>query len=414
MSDTSGADQYLDSELNTLVGQFTTAVGGKTPTQAQITAGSAGGTGIAGQLANQSSNVGLLTQLNNVPASTMAQILSVASGYSDYSTLDGTGQQILQQIANVNNEWMGDQAATPDTFSYQSPAPSAVPTPAPPAASSTSATNDANAFADLQTTLSQYGLGSLTQFVQNELVQGIPEAQVSLDIMNTPEFTARFPAIAARQSAGLPAISPTDYIGLEQSYTQTLQAAGLPAGFYDQPSDFTNLITQDVSASEFQDRITNGFTAVSTAPPEVQAAFKQMFGVSGTAALAAYVMDPGVATPILEQQVQAANIAGIGTDYGFGLSTNQAMQLSQMGVTNDAAASSFKQGINYQSLLHGSASDPSAFGSDNVVAGLFGTTNQATFNLNQAVAQKQADFSGGGQANVTEDGVTGLGAARSM
>lgn len=275
---------------------------------------------------------------------------------------------------------------------------------------------DQSAYAFLDSTLKQYGLTSLEAWIKTQLINGTPQEQVALDIYQTPEFQARFPAIFSRQKAGLPPLSPTDYINLEDSYTQILSDAGMPAGFYDSKADFTNFIGNDVSPTEFKNRIDGAYETVSQAPQDVRNAFAQFYGPSGDAALAAYVLDSKTATPILLKHAQAAEIAGTGMRYGF--MTNQGIDegLAAQDITQQQADAGFAKGAMLQPLMHGTISDTdsSTLGEGGVTAGLFGSTPGASLALAQAEKAKQADFSGAGQAASSSTGIIGLGKSSSI
>lgn len=271
-----------------------------------------------------------------------------------------------------------------------------------------------DAYAWILQTLDYYGLGNLAGWLHGQITQGFSANEITLNLYQTPQFNARFPAIALRKKEGLTPLSPTDYVNMENSYAQILHEAGLPSGFYDKPEDFTNLIANDVSPSELQNRIQNAYTVVKSSPIEVRSAFKQFFGPSGDAALASYVMNPKLAESALMKQVQAAQDAGIGTEFGFGINKATAERLADINITPDAASTGFKQASMYQSLIHGGIDEKKPFGQAGVVAGEFNTAPGADVALQQALLAKTADFSGSGQAEETNTGITGLGKAQSI
>jgi hypothetical protein len=131
-------------------------------------------------------------------------------------------------------------------------------------ASPTGTKDQKDAYADLVNILGDYGLASLAPWAWNEILQGASETQVLLDMRDTPEFKTAFPEIELRKQAGLPAISPGEIVNYRNLATQYMRAAGLPAGFWDSNSDFTNLIASDVSLNELQQRI--GLAARSSPP----------------------------------------------------------------------------------------------------------------------------------------------------
>ena len=127
--------------------------------------------------------------------------------------------------------------------------------------------NSMDVLADLVRT---YGLpDSITEFLSEQMIAGESELGIAQKIRARPEYAARFPAMAVRRDLKLPAISEAEYIRLERDYRSIMRAANLPATFHDAPEDFTNLISGDVSAQEFQQRVTLAESARDTANQDI-------------------------------------------------------------------------------------------------------------------------------------------------
>jgi len=157
--------------------------------------------------------------------------------------------------------------------------------------------------------ISAYGLSSsLGDSLYNKVLANIPVSQIFLDMRQTPEYKARFPAMAQLQAKGR-AISETQYLDLERSYTQTLREAGIPPGFYDQPDDFNRYIANEVSPAELQQRVSVYQKAAYEAPQETRNELQLLYGI-GPGELTAYFMDPDRAEPVIMKQFQTAQVAG--------------------------------------------------------------------------------------------------------
>src|SRR5262249_22039531 len=94
-----------------------------------------------------------------------------------------------------------------------------------PQAPATFTSSERSAWAQLQATLAAYGvtrddLTALVAWAKGEIVRGADTNQIALDMYQTPQFARRFPAIIAREKAGLPPVSPAEYLSLESSYEQ--------------------------------------------------------------------------------------------------------------------------------------------------------------------------------------------------
>jgi hypothetical protein len=196
--------------------------------------------------------------------------------------------------------------------------------------------------------LATYGLGDLSDYVYNEIIAketvniNNPDA-IIFAIREQPAYQKRFAGNAARLKKGLSELDPASYIGLENQFRQTLQSNGLPSNFYDQPDDFQALIEGDVSPSELNERVQQGYRAVADADPAVKEQMKNLYGI-GEGELAAYFLDPQRTAPLLTRQAQAANIAARGLEQGgIQLSGTFAEDLARRGITEQQARAGFAE-----------------------------------------------------------------------
>ena len=196
--------------------------------------------------------------------------------------------------------------------------------------------------------LATYGLGDLSDFVYNEIIAketvniNNPDA-IIFAIREQPAYKKRFAGNAARLKKGLSELDPASYIALENQFRQTLQSNGLPANFYDQAEDFQAFIEGDVSPSELNERVQQGYRAVADADPAVKEQMKNLYGVD-EGQLAAYFLDPKRTAPLLSRQAQAANIAARGFEQGgIQLSGQFAEDLARRGISEQQARAGFAE-----------------------------------------------------------------------
>jgi hypothetical protein len=161
-----------------------------------------------------------------------------------------------------------------------------------------------NAIANLTKTFEAYGLGSLAPRIAEFLTQGYSQDTVSLLLQDSPEYKQRFSANEARIKAGLPVLSPKEYLATESTYRAILQDAGLPKGFYDNKSDFDKLISGDVSATELKQRVDAAAKAVDNSDPYYKEALQNMYGLDA-GHMIAHILDPEAAAPLVEKQAKA-------------------------------------------------------------------------------------------------------------
>jgi hypothetical protein len=173
-----------------------------------------------------------------------------------------------------------------------------------------------------------YGLDSLAPQIVKMIQNGYSADTISILLQDTPEYKQRFAANAARLKAGLPVLSPAEYISTEQSYRQIMSAAGLPVGFYDNVSDFQSFLEKDISPTEVQSRVNTAAEAINKAPPETIGFFKQWYS-SGD--MIAYALDPTVAQPLIEQRIKAAESAAVAAKSGLSLTQANAEDIGRTG-----------------------------------------------------------------------------------
>lgn len=210
-----------------------------------------------------------------------------------------------------------------------------------------------NAYSALVTIFNSYDLGSLAPDILKYVQQGFNSDTISLLLQGTDAYKQRFAGNQQRLANGYAVLSPADYIATEQAYRQSMRAAGLPAGFYDSTSDFTNFIGNDVSASELNNRIQLASQATLTASPQYTQALKQMGLSQGD--LTAYFLDPSKALPLLQQQSATAQIGSEAIARGLTFDQGYAQQLAQAGFSQSQAAQGYTQIANEFGQLQNAA-----------------------------------------------------------
>jgi hypothetical protein len=269
-----------------------------------------------------------------------------------------------------------------------------------------------NALTDLKSVLNTYGLGDMADWAWGEIVAGKSEQQVLLDLMKTPQFKARFPAIDARAKAGLPPISPGDYVNYENQATQMMRAAGLPSGFWDSPADFTHLLSSDVSISELSQRLNLASQAAYQVPADVRASLARDYGV-GPGQLAAFFLDDKTALPLIQRDFTAAQIGGAAYRTGYGSTKTEDERLTDLGVNPGQAQQGFNQ-LTLQRQLFSSLPGENTTGisRDDQLGATFAGDAAAQQKVVRRAQERVAVFSQGGGFTQSQDGFT-LGASRS-
>ena len=194
----------------------------------------------------------------------------------------------------------------------------------------------------LYSEFSKYGLGSLVEGIKGLIQSNISPSEFSIRLQNTDEYKKRFKANQDRIAAGLKALSPAEYIGLEDQYQNIMRNYGLPASYYTKDSmgtqaGFEKFLANDVSASELEDRIATAQQRVLNSNPEVLQALKQFYPDISNADILSYALDPSQALTNIKRKVTAAEIGGAALAQGLQASGGTAESLAGLGITKAQA-----------------------------------------------------------------------------
>jgi hypothetical protein len=213
-----------------------------------------------------------------------------------------------------------------------------------------------SAYDILYNEFNKYGLGSLVEDVKYLIQSNVSPSQFALELQNTKAYQQRFSANQNRIKAGLSALSPAEYIGLEDQYQNIMRNYGLPASYYTKDSTgkqsgFDKFLEGDVSASELEDRIATAQQRVINSNPEVLNTLKQFYPDITNGDILAYTLDPKNALTNIKRKVTAAEIGGAalvaGLDIGktpeqIAASEARAQMLAGYGVDKQQAMTGFQ------------------------------------------------------------------------
>jgi hypothetical protein len=266
-----------------------------------------------------------------------------------------------------------------------------------------------DAFLAVQSLFGSYDLGSLSGKIYEYVKNGYSADTISILLQDTTEYKTRFAGNEARKKAGLPVLSPAEYLSTEASYKQIMSSAGLPSGFYDQPSDFSDWIGKDVSPTEIQSRVDLATQATVLANPTYKQALNAM-GIQDDQ-LTAYFLDQSKALPYLQKAAATAQIGAEALSQGLTFDQTYSADLATLGISRDEAKAGYSniagERVPLQSL-----------------AGIYGDTwtqreaEQAVFESNASeinkrkglISKEVGQFSG--TTGGARSGLAGVGGAR--
>ena len=215
----------------------------------------------------------------------------------------------------------------------------AVETVAPPVVDTTQRTDWAEYTKQL---FKNYGLESLAPRITEYAQEGFSPETITLKLQETPEYKQRFAGNEARRKAGLPVLSPAEYLSAESSYRDIMRNANLPKGFYDDPNDFSKFISVDVSPAELKSRVDAAALSLENADPFYTGSLQRLYGLS-SGDMVAYALDPERALPLITRQVQAAQFGAEAARQGLQVTTPMAETYTgQLGVSQAQARQGFE------------------------------------------------------------------------
>ena len=258
----------------------------------------------------------------------------------------------------------------------------------------------------LQSAFSQYGLQSLFPKIQEYARRDLTEDGVLLELRKTPEYKQRFPAIEPLAQKGR-VITEAEYIQFERNAAQLERAYGLPSGMLDDRATVANLLTNEVSARELEERVTLAAAGAFQTSPEMRDTFQRFYGIE-SGGLTAYFLDPEKALPLLNKQYAASQIGAEAAMQDITIQSRLAEQITEAGIGREEARAGFGRVAGMASLAEGRgdlATQGQAIGAE-----LLGQ-EAAQEAVQRAQAARRGRFQQGGGVITGQQGVIGAGTA---
>lgn len=180
----------------------------------------------------------------------------------------------------------------------------------------------------------RYKLEGLIPTIKKLATEGATEATITLELQNTDTYKERFKANDVRIKKGLSVLTPAEYLNVEDGYRQVLRAYGLKQ--FDTDAYVQQFIGNDVSPTEFSNRVVTAVQRVQNADPAISQQLRDYYGI-GQTDLVAYALDPEQNFQKIERQVAAAEIGVAAARQGLTAGVAVSEQLAAQGVTQAEA-----------------------------------------------------------------------------
>ena len=215
--------------------------------------------------------------------------------------------------------------------------------------------SELNAYALLEELFTMYGLEELIPVIQGYMASGVGAAQAKILLKTNEVYKTRFKGNELRVAQGLNAISEAEYLALENDYSETLRAYGVSDFFGPMDANgrkartakMAEVIGFDLSANQFNERISTAVTRVKNADAGTKNAFASLYGVTDSD-LIKYFLDPVKGSADLKAKVTAAEISGASVNAGLGMtSLGTSEELAKLGIDKAAARVGYENIANY-------------------------------------------------------------------
>ena len=216
-----------------------------------------------------------------------------------------------------------------------------------------------DAFLLIDSVFQNLGISTLGGIIKQLLTQGMDSAsiqtKIKFDTSINPvtgkawnaDYTQRFAGNEARKKAGLNVLDEGEYLKLENSYSATLKSYGLGNMLSPKASEnqakFATWIGNDVSSTEFKDRIDLAATRVINMDPAIQKNFMEYYPEVSKSDLISYFLAPDETLPLLKTKVTASEIGAAAGQQGLAVGKNRAEEFAKMGETYAQAQADYSK-----------------------------------------------------------------------
>lgn len=204
-----------------------------------------------------------------------------------------------------------------------------------------------SAYDILLSEFTRYGLQALVEPLKGFIVSGASPAELTIQLQNSDAYKKRFAANEQRIAKGLAALSPAEYVAVEDQYQNIMRNYGLPESYYAKDTmgtqaGFQTLLANDVSATELEERVLTAQDRVLKAAPEISQALKAFYPDITNGDILAYTLDPTKGLDAIKRKVTAAEIGGAAIGQGLTTGVTRAEELAAAGVTKAQAQEGYK------------------------------------------------------------------------
>jgi hypothetical protein len=255
------------------------------------------------------------------------------------------------------------------------------------------------ALEDFKSNLNLAGLGTLASTIDDYIKQDLTASQIKINLLGTTAYKNRFPGMAALSAAGK-AVNEATYISMERGMISVLKAYGLDDKVFGTTEKLGDVIANQVSVTEFENRVQMATDKVQK-NTDVLAALNTYYGVDLAGAVS-YLLDPKTGMDVVKKQIRASELGAAAQMYQFDLSKAAAESYINVSGTSDlnALKESFgKARILADTQTRLSQIEGTQYSELEAVAAQLGQDQQRQLESQRRALREQARFAG--QSGVT-------------
>lgn len=253
-----------------------------------------------------------------------------------------------------------------------------------------------------------YGLPSNSEIldvIKESAINGDSDTITQARLQETATWKQRFAGNEKRRSAGLNVLSVAEYLAQENQYATIMRNAGVPAGFYDDPSDFADFIGKSISPAEIQDRVNLAADIVNREDPAIISELQRRGLTQGQ--VIAHALDPERAAPLIKRDLNATLIGAAAIRSGFNAG-DTADRLAERGINEREAAQGFTQAGSFVTTIgklgriYGSD-----YGAEQAIGDVFDGNAEDQAQRKRLAQQERSAFGGSSTYGVNQSSAAG-------
>ena len=274
--------------------------------------------------------------------------------------------------------------------------------------------NIAGAKSIIEGFLKRFGLAGLTSWAQNQADLGMSSDAITMELRYGTDPTVRkvydeaFPAMKIRREKDFAEITEVESMELDRGYKQIAAASGLDPKLVGK-TQITTLLSNDVSLSEFRDRVQTAEDYVNDLPAEAKAIAAQTYGYTNQD-MVSYILDPTL-TEDIKKTSRNFDVSRLRAASKITLNQTFSEEIGELLVSNDVQAREISARLSPLAGLTDSTLYNDSLSANELTEASFGLSANSFDSVRRSKGNRIANFSGNSGQLINQEGISTLGRA---